>query len=87
MPRFYFDLLLGSHANRDEEGHSIDSLQAAEIEAMRTAGELARDRLLAMQEATPEDIQVTVRNEERQQVLTVTVSIRINRMEECHGLG
>ena len=79
MPRFYLDLFLGSASNLDEEGHEIGSLLAAEIEALRTAGELARDRLFIMREAVPEDIRVEVRNELRQPVLTVTVSIRVDR--------
>ena len=79
MPRFYFDLLLGSDFSRDEVGYEIDSLHAAEIEAMRTAAELTRDRLLKMQSATPDDIRIEVTDEHRQPVLTVTVSIQVER--------
>jgi hypothetical protein len=79
MPRFYFDLSLGALTNRDEVGYEIDSLHTAEIEALRTAGELTRDRLLKMQSATPDDIRIEVTDEQRQPVLTVTVSIQVER--------
>ena len=79
MPRFYFDLVLGAFTNRDEVGYEIDSLHTAEIEAWRTAGELTRDRLLKMQSATPDDIRIEVTDEQRQPVLTVTVSIQVER--------
>jgi len=80
MPRFYFDLFLGAFPNRDEVGYEIDSLHTAEIEALRTAGELTRDRLLKMQSATPDDIRIEVTDEHRQAVLTVTVSIQVERV-------
>jgi hypothetical protein len=86
MPRFYFDLLLGSHSNIDLEGHEIGSLRAAEIEALRSAGELARDQLFNLQSLTSEDVRVEVRDEYRQPVLTVTVSIRVDRAERLRGV-
>ena len=79
MPRFYFDLLLGSDFNRDEVGYEIDSLRAAEIEAVRTAADLTRDRLLKMQSATPDGVRIEVTDEHRQPVLTVMVSIEVER--------
>jgi hypothetical protein len=80
MPRFYFDLTLDASTSRDEVGYEIDSLHAAEIEARRSAGELARDRLFQLQSATSEDIRVEVKDEQRQPVLTVTVSIQVERV-------
>ena len=79
MPRFYFDLLLGSDFNRDEVGYEIDSLRAAEIEVVRTAADLTRDRLLKMQSAAPDDIRIEMSDEHRQPVVTVTVSVRVER--------
>jgi hypothetical protein len=70
MPRFYFDLSLDAFTNRDEVGSEVDSLHAAELEARRTMGELARDRLFLWQGATSEDIRVEVKDEQRQAVLT-----------------
>ena len=79
MPRFYFDLFVGSASNHDEVGSEIDSLHMAEIEARRSAGELARERLLQLQSATSEDIRVEVKDELRQSVLSVTVAIQVER--------
>jgi hypothetical protein len=79
MPHFYFDLFLGSDFNRDEIGSEIGSLRAAEIEVMRTAADLTRDRLLKMQSAVSDDIRIEVTDEHRQPGLTVTVSIQVER--------
>jgi hypothetical protein len=79
MPRFYFDLSLGAFTNRDEVGSEIDSLDAAEIEARRSAGELTQNRLFQLQSATSENIRVEVKDEHRRPVLTVTVSIQVER--------
>src|SRR5829696_5995165 len=79
MPRFYFDLVLGAFTNRDEVGSEIESLYMPEIDARRTVGELTRDRLILWQGATSEDIRVEVKDEQRQPVFTVTVSIQIER--------
>jgi len=79
MPRFYFDLLLGSEFNRDEVGYDLGSLGAAEIEVVRTAADLTRDRLLKMQSAAPDDIRIEMSGEHRQPVVTVTVSVRVER--------
>ena len=53
MQRFYFDVFVGPDANLDADGHEIGSLQAAKIAARRTAGEIAQDRLLKLQDAAP----------------------------------
>jgi hypothetical protein len=79
MPRLFFNLFMGSHCNLDAEGHEVVSLPAAELEARRSASEMARDRLLNLQSVTPEDIRVEVKDEHRRLVLTVEVSIRVER--------
>ena len=80
MPRFYFDFSMGASTNRDETGSEVDSLHMAEIDARRTAGELARNRLLLWQGATSEDIRVGVKDEHRQPVFTVIVSIQVEQV-------
>jgi hypothetical protein len=79
MSRFYFDLFLGSDFSRDEVGSEVGSLRAAEIEVMRTAADLTRDRLLRMQSAAPDAIRIEMTDERRQPVLTVTVSVQVER--------
>ena len=81
MPRFYFDLFLGSHSNIDEEGHELVRRRTAEFEAIRTAGELTRDRLCTLRDAIPEEIRIEGRNEHQGPVLTVTVSTRVDRAD------
>jgi hypothetical protein len=79
MARFYFDLFLGSDFSRDEIGFDFGCLRAAEVEVMRTAADLTRDRLLKMQSATSDDIRIEVRDEDRQPVLTVTVLVQVEQ--------
>jgi len=43
MARFYFDIRDGTGLYPDEEGLELASQRAAEIEAARSLGELARD--------------------------------------------
>jgi hypothetical protein len=45
MPRFYFDLKLQGRSIDDEHGHDYDDLEAAELRARQSAGELASEFL------------------------------------------
>jgi hypothetical protein len=80
MPRFYFDMALGSVSHSDEEGIEVDSLLEAEIEARRTVGEMALDRLLTVPNAVPENIRIEIKDERRQHVLTVTVLLWVDQV-------
>jgi hypothetical protein len=74
MPRFYFDVREGATFIPDEEGLEFASLDAAEHEAACTAVEIGRDRL-------PTGDAREVRNEHRQRVLTINVSMEVDRVE------
>ena len=78
MPRFYFDVREGASITLDEEGLEFESLDVAEHQAATAAAEIGRDRL-----PKDDDRQVTIelRNEHRQRVLTVTVSMEIYRVD------
>jgi hypothetical protein len=78
MPRFYFDVREGATFIPDEEGLEFESLDLAEYQAAHAAAEMGRDRL-----PKGEDRHVTVelKNEHRQRVLTVTVSMEIDRVD------
>ncbi|MEZ0171664.1 hypothetical protein [Microvirga sp. TS319] len=78
MPRFYFDVREGASFTPDEEGLEFDTLDAAEREAACTAAEIGRDRL---PKGDAREVTVEIRNEHRQRVLTVTVSMEINRVD------
>jgi hypothetical protein len=73
VPRFYFDVREGEKFIPDEKGLEFDSLDAAEHEAARAAAEIGRDRL---PKGDVREVTVEIRNEHRQRVLTVTVSMR-----------
>ena len=78
MPRFYFDMREGASFTPDEVGLEFDSLDAAEREAASAAAEIGRDRLPQGDACA---VTVELRNEHRQQVLTVTVSLEIHRVD------
>ncbi|MGF9764444.1 hypothetical protein AAII07_56045 [Microvirga sp. 0TCS3.31] len=78
MPRFYFDVRDGESFAHDEEGMEFDNLDAAEREAATSAAEIGRDRL---PKGDAREITIEVRNEYRQPVLTVTVSMKVHRVE------
>ncbi len=78
MPRFYFDVREGSRFVPDEEGLEFDSLDAAEREAATAAAEIGRNLL---PKGLAREVTIELRNEHRQRVLTVTVSMEIDRVE------
>jgi hypothetical protein len=78
MPRFYFDMREGTRFIPDEDGLEFESLDAAEHEAACTAAEIGRDRLPT---SDSREITVEVRNEHRQRVLTITVSMHVDRVD------
>ena len=78
MPRFYFDVREGARFVPDDEGLEFASLEAAEHEAACTAAEIGRDRLPTGDAC---EITVEVRNEHRQRVLTIKVSMEVDRVE------
>jgi hypothetical protein len=78
VPRFYFDIREGARFIPDETGLEFDSLDAAEREAASAAAEIGRDRL---PKSDARDITVELKNEHRQRVLTVTISMEIHRVD------
>ena len=78
MPRFYFDVREGAAFTPDEVGLEFDSLDAAEREAASAAAEIGRDRL---PRGDARAVTLEVKNEHRQRVLTITVSMEIHRVD------
>jgi len=78
VPRFYFDVREGTRFIPDEVGVELDSLEAAEREAATAAAEMGRDRLPKGDSCV---VTIEVSNEHRQQMLTVKVSMDIDRVE------
>ncbi|WP_170285202.1 DUF6894 family protein, partial [Microvirga aerophila] len=62
----------------DDQGLEFASLDAAEHEAACAAAEIGRDRLVTEDARV---ITVEVQNEHHQRVLTITVSLEIDRVD------
>jgi hypothetical protein len=77
MPRYYFDVREGPRFIHDDEGLVFDDLDAAEREAAEAAAQIGRDHL---PKGGIRDVTIEVRNEHSQRVLTVTVSMHIDRV-------
>jgi hypothetical protein len=78
MPLFHFDVREGQRFIPDEEGIDCPGLDAAEREAAEAAAEIGRDLL---PDGRARAVSIEVRNEHGQRVLTVTVSLDIDRVE------
>lgn len=77
MPRFYFDIRVGTRFVPDEEGVEFPDLEAAEREAAETAAAIGRDHLPT---GETQEVVIEVRNEHGQRVMTACVSMRIDRV-------
>ncbi len=78
MPRYYVDVCDGTRFSPDEGGLEFDSLDAAEFEAACTAAEIGRNRL---PKGDAGEVTVEVNKEHRQRVLTIKVSMEVERVE------
>lgn len=75
--RFYFDVREGSQFTSDDVGLEFDSLDAVEREAALAAAEIGRDQL---PKGRVRDVTVEVRDDHQQRVLTVVVSMWVERV-------
>ena len=73
MPRFYFDLREGEKFSADEEGEELADLQAARDEATLSAVAIGCEIL----DLRCHSMSVVVRDERGQQVVKVSLSMRI----------
>jgi hypothetical protein len=78
MPRFYFDVREGASFTPDDEGREFDSVEAVALAAAKAAADIARDRL---PKGDAREVTVELKNEHRQRVLTVTISMEIHRVD------
>jgi hypothetical protein len=77
MPLFYLDFEEGNRLiTHHEEAIELIDLDAAQTEATDAAAGIARDILL---KGTAQKFSIHVRDEDQQRVLSVTVSIQIQR--------
>jgi hypothetical protein len=82
MPRFYFDFFDGPDLIPDLEGLELDSLEAAEHEAVQTAVQLGRDWL-----GRKRKIRLRVRDGQRQPVLAVNLELTVERLVPIRAAG
>ena len=78
MPQFYFDVREGARFTPDDEGLEFTSLDVAEHQAACAAAEIGRDLL---PKGTAREVTIEVKNEHRQRVLTIRVSMEIDRVD------
>ena len=77
MPRFYFDVREGARLVPDDGGLEFPDFDAAEREAAEAAASISRDLL---PRGDTREVTIEVRNEHLQRVLTVTVSMHLERV-------
>jgi hypothetical protein len=77
VPRFFFDVREGVRFIPDDEGLEFANLDQAEREAATAVAEIGRDRLPC---GEAREITIEVRDEHRQRVLTITVSMHVERV-------
>lgn len=82
MPRFHFDLSGGPNFLPDEEGFDLDSLDAAEHEATQVLLPLGPDWLPSCRV-----LRVQVRDEQHQQVLALSLEMKVERLEHLPRLA
>jgi hypothetical protein len=78
MSRYFFDVREGQKLTPDDDGVEFDSLDAAEHEAVCAAAEIGRDRL---PKGDSREVTVEVKNEHGQRVLTIKVSMEVDRVD------
>jgi len=77
VPRFYFDVREGGRFSPDDEGLEFPDLGAAEREAAMATAAIGRDRL---PKGHAREIVMEVRDEHRQLILIITVSMHLERV-------
>jgi hypothetical protein len=78
VPIYYFDVREGTRFSPDDEGLDYPDLHAAERVAAETAASIGRD---VLPRSDVRDVTVEVRNEHKQRVLTVTVTMQTERVD------
>ena len=77
MPRYYFDIREGARFTPGDEGLEFPDLKAAEQEAREAAASIAQHLL---PKGDLPEVTLELRNEHGQRVLTVTVTMRVDRL-------
>lgn len=78
MPRFYFDVREGPLFIEDEDGLEFPNLAKAEQEAIQAVVSIGKDRI---PRSDTRDVTVEVRDEDGKRVLTVEVTLIVERVD------
>ncbi|MGN8549545.1 DUF6894 family protein [Bradyrhizobium sp. 13971] len=78
MPRYYFDLKDGNGISIDEEGLDLRDLDAAQDEAARSLGGIARDAVATVSGGDAQRMEIEVRDNDGP-VMTVRFSFEVRR--------
>jgi hypothetical protein len=77
VPRFYFDVREGTRFSPDDEGLEYPNVDTAERMAAEAAASIGRD---VLPKSDVRDVTVEVRNEHKQRIITVTVTMQTERV-------
>ncbi|NBJ13931.1 DUF6894 family protein [Microvirga arsenatis] len=77
MPHYYFDIYLGPNFLPDEDGQDCENLDVAEMEATSTAFDLGLSHML---NRDVRDIRIAVKDDDRQQMLNIVISMKSERI-------
>lgn len=80
MPRFYFEINDGTTVTPDVDGCEMQDLHAAELQAARTLGEIARDVLHAS--SSPYKLSIGIGNGAGQQLMEVSLAYAVSTRHE-----
>jgi hypothetical protein len=76
VPRFYFDVSVGDHLTRDDEGLQLDDLKDARDKAVEAAAEIARE---ALPKNPDFEVSVQVRDEDGFLLFTAGVTMAVRQ--------
>jgi len=76
MPRYFFDVNDDDSFFRDEYGAELPDLEAAELEARRSLGEMARDVL--RRPSAPNSLSIGIRDDAGHQLMEVSVTYAVS---------
>lgn len=82
MPRYYFDFDEGQDLIPDYEGLELDSLKAAEHEAIQTAVQLGRDWLPRKRK-----VRLAVRDDQHRLALTLSLELTVEHLVPTRVAG
>lgn len=79
MPRYFFDVTDTGKTFPDDQGTEFANLEQARREALRTIGEIAKDKL---PDGDDREFLICIREESGVPLMTVALTLRVERRDE-----